>query len=140
MMELPIYFHLQPDADLPNIGHLAPFRAVVIIEREVSAEWRIEVSNWLVHSGCLYMMAWGQDCSLWDDSVDAANIDRFSFKDVPEDRFIVTTWHDDEPLDEVFYYCKHLAIHPAAVLPQAILLHVAHNECADSMLQAYTRA
>jgi hypothetical protein len=140
MIEVPVYLHLQPGATLPNIGHLAPFRAVVIIESEASAEWRSDVSNWLVHSGCLDMMAWGKDCSLWDDSVDTANIGHFPFKEVPEDRFVVTTWHDSDPLDEVFYYCKHLAIHPAVELPQSILLHVAHNECAAQLLQAYTRA
>jgi len=140
MPELPIYFHVQPDAALPGIGYLAPFRAVVIVEEDVSAEWRTDVSDWLVRSGCLYMMAWGRDCSLWDDAVDWANIDHFLFKDIPEDRFVVTTWHDGDPLDEVFSFCKRLAIHPAVELPQVILLHIARNECAGSMLQAYSRA
>lgn len=83
MPEVPVYFHVQPGAALRNIGYLAPFRAVVIIEREVSVEWRTDVSNWLVHSGCLYMMAWGQDCSLWDDSVDWANMDYFPSRKSP---------------------------------------------------------
>ena len=140
MPEVPIYFHIQPGAALPNIRYLAPFRAVVIVEGEVSVEWRTDVSDWLVHSGCLYMMAWGQDCSLWDDSVDWANMDHFPFEAIPEDRFVVTTWHDGDPLDEVFHFCKHLAIHPAVELPQAILLHIAPNGNADPMLRAYIRA
>ncbi|GER12316.1 MULTISPECIES: DUF7684 family protein [Variovorax] len=140
MPELPVYFHMQPGATLPNIGYLAPFRAVVIIEEEVSIEWRDDVSNWLVNSGCLYMMAWGLDCTLWDDSVDWANIGQFPFEDIPEDRFVVTTWHDSDPLDEVFYFCKHTAAHPIVELPQAILLHIARNESAGPMLNAYSRA
>lgn len=140
MPEVPVYFHVQPGAALPNIAYLAPFRAVVIIEGEVSVGWRTDVSNWLVHAGCLYMMAWGQDCSLWDDSVDWANMDCFPFEEIPEDRFVMTTWHDGDPLNEVFYFCKHLAVHPAVELPQAILLHIARNESADPMLHAYIRA
>ncbi|WP_341888544.1 hypothetical protein [Variovorax sp. YR752] len=140
MSELPVYFHIQPGATLPNIGYLAPFRAVVIIDEEVSIEWRDDVSNWLVNSGCLYMMAWGLDCSLWDDSVDWANMGQFPFKDIPEDRFVVTTWHAREPLDEVFDFCKRTATHPIVELPQAILLHIARNESAGPMLHAYSRA
>ncbi|MGJ7608915.1 DUF7684 family protein [Variovorax sp. LT1R20] len=140
MSELPVYFHVQPGAALPSIGHLAPFRAVVIIEGDVSVKWRADVSDWLVNSGCLYMMAWGRDCTLWDDSVDWANIDQFPFENIPEDRFVVTTWHDRDPLDDVFYFCKHLAIHATVELPQVILLHIAPNGNADSMLHAYVRA
>src|SRR3546814_2317896 len=70
-MNAPEYFHLRPGHSPPEL-HGAPYRAVVIIEAPVTAEWRSLVSAWLVKSGCLYMMAWGPDCSLWDDSVDYA--------------------------------------------------------------------
>lgn len=112
----------------------------MIIEGTVSRDWRADVSDWLVHSGCLYMMAWGLDCSLWDDSVDMANIEAFAFKDIPEDRLVITTWHGDSALSEAFHFCKHLAVHPTVELPQAILLHVAHSGDADRMLRAYAAA
>lgn len=140
MKEVPIYFHIHPGAALPDVSSLAPFRAVVIIEREVCAGWRAEVSNWLVRSGCLYMMAWGWDCSLWDDSVDQANIDRFSPEEIPEDRFVMTTWHSKELLVDVFWYCKRLARHPAVERSQVILLHIADAANGGSMIQAYDRS
>ena len=68
----PEYIHLLPDGPLPDLKGSA-FRTVVVVEAEVTSEWREKVSAWLVESGCLYMMAWGRDCSLWDDSVDYAN-------------------------------------------------------------------
>lgn len=80
-----------------------PFAAVVIIEMDVSDEWRDYVSRWLVQSGCLYMMAWGNECSFWDDCVDRALLQAFDFGDIPDDEFILTTWHDDEPLEEAFF-------------------------------------
>jgi hypothetical protein len=43
--------------------------------------------------GCLYMMAWGIDCSIRDDAVDWANISDFDFKPIPPERFVMTTWH-----------------------------------------------
>ena len=140
MTERPVYFHLPPGHALPSIEHLAPFRAVVLIEGAVSSDWRADVSDWLVRSGCLYMMAGGLDCGLWDDSVDAANIEAFDFKEIPENRFVITTWHDDSPLSETFDFCKRLAVHPALELPQVILLHIALGANADQMLRAYADA
>jgi len=86
------------------------------------------------------MMAWGQDCSLWDDSVDTANIEAFDFREIPENRFVVTTWHHNSPLTETFDFCKRLAVHPAVELPQVILLHIAPGANADQMLRAYADA
>jgi hypothetical protein len=43
------------------------------------------------------MMAWGRECSSWDDSVDWANIDKFGDSPIPDDECVVTTWHEDEP-------------------------------------------
>lgn len=140
MTERPVYVHLPPGYSLPNIEHLAPFRAVVVIEGEVSSDWRVDVSDWLVRSGCLYMMAWGHDCSLWDDSVDAANIAAFDFKEIPENRFVITTWHDDSPLSHAFDFCKRLAVHPAVELARVILLHVAPSGNAEQVLCAYADA
>lgn len=96
------YLQLQPGAEPPDISALKPFRTVVVIE-ESSSEWQSLVSAWLVKSGCLYMMAWGKDCSGWDDSDDFANLEEFDSGDGPEDKFVMTTWHENEPLKEVFW-------------------------------------
>lgn len=64
------YLQLQANSEPPDISKHSPFRAVLILEKSVSNEWQQQVSQWLVSSGCLYMMAWGINCSSWDDSVD----------------------------------------------------------------------
>src|SRR5689334_494931 len=107
------YLQLKPESDLPNVSPLAPFRCVVIIEEIVTPEWQAKVSSWLVKSGCLYMMAWGKECGTWDDSVDYANLERFNHGDIPDENFVMTTWHADETLIEVFWFSKHSAFHPS---------------------------
>ena len=72
------YIQIQNNSDLPDIKNLNPFRAVVVIDEAISDEWQIKTSKWLVNSGCLYMMAWGNDCSSWDDSVDYANLEEWN--------------------------------------------------------------
>jgi len=100
------YFQLQPEGELPDISGLAPFKAVVVLNASYSSDWQDEVSRWLVRSGCLYMMAWGPNCTTWDDSVDWANMHEHPDYEIPDDKFVMTTWHDDESLEEVFWYAQ----------------------------------
>ena len=112
---------------MPDVGDLKPFKAIVVVEDRSSPEWQAQASRWLVDSGCLYMMAWGEDCSSWDDSVDLANLEGFDFGDIPDDEFVMTTWHKNEPLREVFWFAKVVADHPAVKLDNILILHI----CAD---------
>ena len=60
----------------------------------------------LVDTGCVYAMAWGLDCSLWDDSIDRANIERFKDREIPDAQFVMTTWHERESIEEVLWFAK----------------------------------
>lgn len=55
-------------------------------------------------------MAWGMRCSDWDDSIDWANTEKFNPNDIPLDQFVVTTWHEDESLEDVLSFAKHDAL------------------------------
>ncbi|MBK8816327.1 MAG: hypothetical protein IPN42_12885 [Methylococcaceae bacterium] len=131
------YLQLLPESNLPEITQFRPFKTVVLIEKNVSDEWRSLVSNWIIKSGCLYMMAWGKECSAWDDSVDFANSEEFDFEGIPEDKFVMTTWHDDEPLNEVFFFCKNLAFHPIIELKNTVILHIFDQNKEKEILSLY---
>ena len=134
------YLHLKPEAALPEISRAVPARMVVVIEAEVSAEWQSIVSDWIIGSGCLYMMAWGVDCSSWDDSVDIANLEKFEFGEIPENHFVMTTWHTDEPLAEVFWFSKNNAFHPTVEFQHTVLLHISAESKERELLAAYAEA
>ena len=99
-----------------------------MIEESVTPEWQAQVSNWLVQSGCLFMMAWGKECSTWDNSVDFANLETFNFENIPDDKFVYTTWHEDEPLKEVFWFSKHSADHPEIEISSTLVLHISNQD------------
>jgi hypothetical protein len=135
---LPVtYLQLAPGALLPSIAHLAPFRAVVVLEAEVSPAWQFTVSDWLVRSGCLYMLAWGTDCASWDDSVDIANIVAFDLAEIPKTHSVMTTWHAQQSLSEVLYFSKTWAKHPVVDLRHALLLHIAPYADEARIVAAY---
>lgn len=136
----PGYLHIRPGGSLPNVGHLSPFRAVVVVDAVVTSEWQALVSDWLVQSGCLYMLAWGRECSSWDDSVDFANLEQFDFEDVPSERFVMTTWHADVPLAGVFAFCKHHASHPSVSIHNTLVVHIADDGDELRIVTAYAEA
>ncbi|PZP27438.1 MAG: hypothetical protein DI603_21840 [Roseateles depolymerans] len=140
MQRVPTYLHLLPDGELPRWLANGPFRCVVIVQADVSPDWRSKLSAWMVDAGCLYMMAWGSECSRWDDAVDDANLARFDYGEIPEDKFVMTTWHEDASLVEVFWFAKELANHPSVALNDTLLLHVATNASAAEMLAAFENA
>jgi hypothetical protein len=133
------YLHLPPDATLPDVTHFAPFRAMLILEAPVSNAWRAAVSDWLVQSGCLFMSAWGVDCSSWDDSVDMANLEKFDYGSIPEDRFVMTTWHADESLRDAMSFCK-LATHPVLDMRHTLLIHISEHGDERRVLDEYAAA
>jgi hypothetical protein len=140
MMGYAKYLQIRPGAVLPNIATMLPFRAVVIAETSVAPEWQSLVSYWLVQSGCLYMMAWGVNCSSWDDSVNDSNNEQFNFGEIPEDKFVMTTWHDKEPLAEVLWFAKNSAFHPSVDMDQTLLLHISEKNRGSEVLRAYADA
>lgn len=122
------YVRVRDGGSLPDVSDLEPFKAIVIIEDRVTGEWQKAVSTWLVRSGCLFMMAWGEDCSSWDDSVDYANLEEFDFREIPEDRFVMTTWHDSQTLPEVFEFAKVHARHPKRGLDHVLVVHLGSDD------------
>jgi hypothetical protein len=61
----------------------------------------------------------------------------FDFGEIPDDRFVMTTWHSNEPISEAFWYAGHCAIHPDVELTETIILHVAMEAQRAAMLQSY---
>ena len=133
------YLHMPPGGALPELPS-RPFKAVLVIEAPVSPDWRDAVSRRLVGAGCLYMMAWGHDCSLWDDSVDMAVLEDFDFGDVPDDRFVMTTWHERESLAETFWFAGRCADHDTVELKALRIIHIAAEPRRDEMLALFEAA
>jgi hypothetical protein len=136
----PHYLHLKPGDDPPPVADIAPFKAVIIIEDDVTIQWRDRVSDWLVQSGCLYMMAWGRDCSIWDDSVDWASLEMHNYEEIPDENLVITTWHDQDTLEDVFLFSAHTAQHPVKDLGNTLIVDIGPNAREASILSLYETA
>ena len=139
-MEAPQYVHMHPGDAPPRLDEAAPFKAVVVIDADVTPEWRVQVGDWLVRCGCRYMMAWGKDCSAWDSSVDEASLLMFDYEEIPEDDFVMTTWHAGEPLQEAFWFSQFSAIHPSLELEKTYIVHISSEATEAAMLDTFASA
>jgi hypothetical protein len=56
----------------------------------------------LIRRGASYVCCWGPDCSRFHDAFDEAD---FAVNgESTDDRFIFTTWHEDEPLEDAAWF------------------------------------
>jgi hypothetical protein len=134
------YVPLLPGEAPPLLARPGPFKAIVVVEDDVTPEWQATVSDWLVRSGCRFMMAWGRRCSEWDDSVDLANQDCFGLGEIPDDEFVMTTWHDQETLEDTFWFAVHAAMHSTLRLDPTYIIHIAPTAQPQEMLQRFREA
>ena len=136
------YIHLSPNSSPTALIASRPFSAVVIVTTDVDIKWRHDVSEWLVKEGCLCMMAWGCECSLWDDSVDIANLEAHNWKEVPVEQSVMTTWHDDEPLSDVFWHAHNSTFYWSELEPpnHLVLLDISEKSREGEMRDLFNKS
>ena len=131
---------MQVGEEPKNFSSFTQFKCVVFIHEAVSESWRHKIANWLVQSGSLYVMTWGVDCSIWHDSVDIAVLEIFDYGDIPDDRFIFTTWHTDEDISEVMFYAKTCAFHDTVELNSLLFLDIGKSGRKEELLELFDKS
>lgn len=71
-----------------------------IADPAVAPDEQIHLSREIVRQGCRYAVCAGNQCSSWDDSIDAADLERNSWE-VNQTNFVMTTWHPEESIQEI---------------------------------------
>jgi hypothetical protein len=67
---------------------------------------------------------WGKDSEQWREAIEDASLEAADYEDLPAERQVQVTSHEDDDLDEVFWFAQHRAAH-AADLKQTLILHLA---------------
>lgn len=134
------YLCCTSSSELLEKSKATDFRCVVIADQHLATEERAAISSWLIETGCLYMMAWGEEAKAWQDAVNLANLEAWNFATIPDERLVISTNHERESLEEVFWYAKHTAMHPCAKLANILLLHIAADNDEEHLLAQYEAA
>lgn len=82
------------------------FAILVIRTSQVSTSWRDQFCEGLINSEhCKQVMVLGHECSIWDDVLDETYL-HFYNDQPPIDTCFMTTWHENETLEEVIEFAK----------------------------------
>lgn len=134
------YLHLDSGDALPDIGHLSPFMAIVLVEEAAEEMWQWELCRWLVASGCRFMLAWGRDAEGWSEAIDDAAGEAHDYEDVADELAVMTTSHADEDMEEVFWYAKRRAVHRALQLSTTIIIDIASDSREEEVRALYEQS
>lgn len=81
---------------------------LVVNDDSITPDEQEGLSQQFVATGCRYAVCFGHECSTWDDSIDYAYLETDPNFDPPEDRFVMTTWHENEPIEDVVeFFCSN---------------------------------
>ena len=134
------YLHLRPDEDLPPLDAFPPFLAVLVVDEACEEMWRWEVCRRLARSSCRYLLAWGAGCEDWAESGEDAWLEAADYEDVPPEQLLIVTSHEDEELEEVFWFAKYRAAHRALALDRVVIVHIAGEAREQELREAYEAA
>lgn len=71
---------------------------LVVGDAELSPTEQSLLSERFVRSGCRYAVCFGPTSSTWDDAIDMVGV--MDEAEGRPSRFVMTTWHDHEPLED----------------------------------------
>jgi hypothetical protein len=134
------YLQLASGDDLPALAGITAFKAILVIDTDSHQPWQWELCRWLVASGCLCVMAWGEECATWEEAVEDAVLEAHDYEDIPPEQIVVSTSHEDEDLADVFWFAKNRAHHPAVELNTTLILHIADVPRREELESAYKEA
>jgi hypothetical protein len=83
----------------------------------------------LLEAGCRYFVCGGENCAAWHDDVDTEFVQQHLDEpdDVRDAAHVMTTWHEDESVDDVaFYFVSRSNLHEHE-FTRFLVLHVGHG-------------
>lgn len=135
---MPEYVYISPQGRIPK-RQVEPYLCLLVADKKVSGEKIVEIADWLLKTSCLYLMAWGEQSTSWNDAVDMANLKAFNFAYIQDEKFIITTWHDNETLYDVFFFAQTCATHMAVNLEKTVILHIAQQPNQEKLINLFAQ-
>ncbi len=79
---------------------------LVVNDTTIAEGERAELSGEIVRQGCRYAVSTGHGCSSWDDAIDIAFLETDPNFNPPDDRFVMTSWHENDSIEGVVEFFR----------------------------------
>jgi hypothetical protein len=102
-------------------------------DTDITDEEQEILSDQIVTSGCRYAVCAGYKGSSFHDSIDIADIKR-NGGEVRDENVVMTTWHDDEPLENIVFFFLNLTSFDNFAAERFVVLLVGEDgSCLDQI-------
>lgn len=97
----------------------------------VTAGEQAAICDQIVRQGCRYAVCAGPDCELWHDNLDDAFLSTDPNFDPPEEREMMTSWHDGEPLVDVVWFFLNCTSFDSFIAERFLILAIGIDAAAE---------
>lgn len=94
----------------------------------ITDDEQVRLSDSIVTTGCRYAVCTGHECSSWDDSIDYSYIHSDPNCDPPREKFVMTTWHEDESIEDIVEYFRWNTVFDDFVPKNFLILFVGASQ------------
>lgn len=123
---------LEKPFDTSSIEVKIPFACLLYSNQDnVTHDEMMSVANWLVSSGCRYVVCAGLNCSEWHDTIDTADI----IRDPSTQNLIMTTWHENETIENVVWFSLNLTNFEDMAFENYLVLLIGDSKTIEEKIQ-----
>ena len=133
------YIQLTENNEIPDISGFSPFKALVVINSEVSKSRQRQISDWLVEMGGLCLIICGAHSESWVKSIRQSNLDQVDIHSMQAEQFVMITDLHNERLQSVFWHAKKYAKHTHVKLCETVVIHISYENRAIDYLSIFNK-
>ena len=133
------YIQLTENNEIPDISEFSPFKAVVVIQNEVSEARQHQISDWIVEMNGLCLVTYGEGSESWAKSIRQSNLDKVDIDVMEPEQFVMITDLHNERLRSVIWHAKKYAKHTHVKLKQTVIVHISNENRAIEYLSIFNK-
>ena len=133
------YIQLTEINEIPNISAFSPFKALLVIEDEVSKSRQRQISDWLVEMGGLCLTLCGVGSEGWAKSIRQSNLDQVDIQSMEPEQFVMIVEFQNDIFRNVFWHAKKYAKHTHVKLSELVIVHISNENRAVDYLSIFNK-
>ena len=115
------------NAPPPTLAKKDGLYILILCRGDIDPDWQLEMAKKIALAMPVLAAAWGPGTTSWDDAIDDSAIIGQIEGWLPKDLFILTTWHDDEPLAETVDFLATNIKYEDAPIDKLLILNMGNT-------------
>ena len=88
------------------------YPCLIFANQPTSIEFKSDVAERLIDTGCMYMVCGGLECELWHDIIDEVIVELKIDGNLDQSSLIMTTWHTEATMEDLAFFFTYVTHNP----------------------------